>query len=324
MNYKDELIKPVLFLVFNRPEKTQQVFEAIKEARPRKLYVAADAPRLHVPDDEEKCRRVRDIVSEINWDCDAKFLFHETNLGCSIAGLTAWNWIFEHEKEMIFLEDDGVPSKSFFWFCQEMLDRYENNLRVNYICGQNFGEKYGNATYFFSKYGGTTWGMATWKRTHEIFEYKLESYEATKNLKSFRDTFLYNFEFKYQTKRFEDYIKFGANTYDLQITYMTHKYDMLTINPNINLVTNIGYDLEAANNVVTPDSRITRKYGHKPKFELNVITHPEKVEVDIAFEKKQLMHRVFQDKPKLRVLMEIYLPMLANSIKKIVRMYRKL
>jgi hypothetical protein len=323
MKNKIEIVKPVLLMVFNRPEKTQQVFDAIKIAKPQKLYVAADAPRKSVPEDNEKCKKVKSIVSHIDWDCDVKFLFHEKNLGCSLAGVTAWDWLFSQEKEMIFLEDDGVPSQSFFWFCQELLDKYEDNPRIGHICGQNFGKKYGDATYFFTRYSGATWGFATWKRTHDLFEYKLESYEETKNQKSFRDRFLTRFEYIYLTRLFINYIKNGGNTYDLQHSYLMYKQDWLDIMPNVNLVTNIGYDLDAANNKMTPDSKIAKKFGNLKRFELNQIIHPDKIEVNKKFEKQQLMHRLFQDKSKIFVLIHIYLSPAVKLLKKFVRLIVK-
>lgn len=306
-------------MVFNRPEKTQQVFDAIKSAKPKKLYVAADAPRENVTEDYEKCMKVRAIVSQIDWDCEAKFLFHEKNLGCSLAGVTAWNWLFSQEKEMIFLEDDGVPTQSFFWYCQALLDKYENNHNIGYIYGQNFGKKHGNATYFFTRYGGGTWGLATWKRTHDLFEYKLESYEEIKKQKSFRQNFLYPFEYKYQTRQYENYIKRGGNTYDLQIGYMVYKYNLYTCMPNVNMVTNIGFDLDGSNTKIPQDSKIALKFGNILRYELDELIHPDKIEIDNEFEKQQLLHRIFQDKSKAQVMFEVYLPFIARVFRKVMR-----
>jgi len=318
MNYRDNLTKPVLFLVFNRPDKTKQVFEAIRESRPKKLYIAADAPRYNVPEDVYKCEKVREIVSSIDWECDAKYLFHEKNLGCSLAGVKAWDWIFSFEKEMIFLEDDGIPSKSFFWFCQELLDKYEHNHRIAHICGQNFGRKVGRHTYFFTRYAGATWGFATWKRTHDLFDYSLKSFNQTYRQKSFRKRFVTRFEYKYMIKLFANYIKKGGNTYDLQHSYLLYKYDWLDIMPNINLVTNIGYDSEATNNTVSKNSKTARKFGNLQRYEIEHISHPEFIEVKIENEIKQLMHRVFQDKTMLNVLINIYFPIF-KKVQKIIK-----
>jgi len=75
------LTAPVLFLIFNRPETTQQVFSAIREAKPPRLYVAADGPRSDYPNEDEKCEHSRKIATNVDWDCEVKTLFRDQNLG---------------------------------------------------------------------------------------------------------------------------------------------------------------------------------------------------------------------------------------------------
>ena len=104
------LTSPVLFLIFNRPETTQQVFSAIKKAKPPRLYVAADGPRSDYPNEAESCEIVRSIATNVDWDCEVKTLFRETNLGCGLAVTNAIDWFFEQESEGIILEDDTKPS----------------------------------------------------------------------------------------------------------------------------------------------------------------------------------------------------------------------
>ena len=100
------LTTPVLFLIFNRPETTQQVFSAIKKAKPPRLYVAADGPRYDYPNEAESCEIVRTIATNVDWECEVKTLFRETNLGCGLAVTSAIDWFFEQESEGIILEDD--------------------------------------------------------------------------------------------------------------------------------------------------------------------------------------------------------------------------
>lgn len=96
---RKELTTPVLYMVFNRPEITQESFNAIREAKPKKLYVAVDAPRVNRKDDEENQAKVIQIVKNVDWDCNVKYLIHEKNLGCSRAGIAAWNWLFRKKTE---------------------------------------------------------------------------------------------------------------------------------------------------------------------------------------------------------------------------------
>jgi hypothetical protein len=287
-----KITTPVLLMVFNRPEKTQRVFDIIKSVKPQKLYIAADAPRGHIATDIENCAKVREIVSQINWECDARFLFHDKNLGCSLAGKTAWDWLFSQENEMIFIEDDGLVSTSFFWFCQEMLEKYRNDSRIAYIGGVNYGPQYGDSTYFFSRTGSGTYAMATWKRVYDLYEYKLESFPEFKNRKHFKNNFVNTYAYHYFVSMFDNYIRSGGNTYDLQMVYLVHKYDMFNIVPNVNLCSNIGFDIDGSNTSVNPNDETAIKFGNRPRYELFEIKHPDKVGIDKEFEAEYFRVRV--------------------------------
>jgi len=277
MNFKTNLVKPLLFMVFNRPEKTKRVWEQICKAKPQKLYIAADGARANKPEDKEKCARVREIVSHVDWDCDVKYLFHEKNRGCTMAGKTAFDWVFSQEEEMIQLEDDVLPTQSFFWFMQEILEKYKDDRRICYICAENYGIKSGEATYFFSQYGGS-WGWATWKRVHDLWEYKLDSLEDVVNTDNFRNSFPTKFQYDFWIKHFYHWKYVGGNTYDLQTFYLIHKYNMVNIVPNVNIVTNIGWDMEASNTkVAVSDNCIANKFANIPSFEIAEIVHPVEI-----------------------------------------------
>src|SRR5277367_265131 len=109
---------PILFLIFNRPGCTTDTFEAISKIKPKKLYVAADGPRPGKPGENALCEETREIVNKIDWDCDVKTLFRESNLGCKNAVSSAITWFFENEEMGIILEDDCMPAQSFFPFCE--------------------------------------------------------------------------------------------------------------------------------------------------------------------------------------------------------------
>ena len=105
---------PVLFLIFNRPDTTQKVFDAIKKAKPKQIFVAADGPREDKEGEKEKCEQARKVIEKIDWDCKVKTLFRDKNLGCKVAVSSAIDWFFENVEEGIILEDDCLPSQSFF------------------------------------------------------------------------------------------------------------------------------------------------------------------------------------------------------------------
>jgi len=288
---------PVLLMVFNRPEKTRQVWEQISQAKPLKLYISADGARNNNSDDEKKCQLVRDIVSDVNWECNVKYLFHDDNLGCSLAGKKAFDWVFSNEDEMIELEDDVLPTQSFFWFMQEMLDKYREDKKIAYVCSENYGIKSGEATYFFSQYGGS-WGWATWKRVYNLWEYKLNSLEEVINEKSFKNSFSSKFQYDYWKKRFYHWKYVGGNTYDLQSIFLIHKYNMINIIPNVNLVTNIGWDIEGSNTIAYDDNdKNAKKFGNIPRFEIEHIVHPKGIMANSQIDNRWFKYH-FQNRSK--------------------------
>lgn len=163
---------PVLIIGFNRPDYLQQVFNAVRNAKPIKLYFAVDGPRDWKEGERDKVAQVRDIIKQVDWACEVHTLFREENLGCGRGPAEAISWSLEHEDRIIVLEDDCVPSRSFFRFCDEMLERYKNDTRINIVSGRShwhgshFFDKY---DYLFTRYAHT-WGWATWKRAWDEFD----------------------------------------------------------------------------------------------------------------------------------------------------------
>lgn len=146
---------PILFLIFNRPDVTQRVFEEIKKQKPKFLFIAADGPRENKEGELEKCLQTREIINLIDWDCELKTLFREKNLGCRNAVSSAIDWFFENVESGIILEDDTLPHPDFFRFCEELLIKYKDDERIWLITGTNSLKETdltGNYSYLFSGY----------------------------------------------------------------------------------------------------------------------------------------------------------------------------
>lgn len=169
---------PILFLIFNRIETTKQVFQRIREVKPKSFYLAADGPRADRIGETEIVNSVRRYVIEhVDWDCEVKTLFRENNLGCRQAVFQAIKWFFQNEEEGIILEDDCLPTGSFFRFCETLLKRYRNDDRIIMISGRNhigMTQQNGAKNYFFAN-TGHIWGWATWRRAIHDFTLDLPS-----------------------------------------------------------------------------------------------------------------------------------------------------
>ncbi len=236
---------PVLMVIFNRPETTKIVFEAIRKAKPTRLYVAADGPRPHVPTDAARCAEARKVIEGVDWNCEVKTLFREENLNCGRGPSSAFNWFFEHEPEGIILEDDCLPSQSFFWYCQELLEKYRHDTRVMHIGGNNFLNgwlKDQDYSYYFSR-SGHIWGWATWRRAWEKFDFNISSYNKLKARGQFDGFFLNPLEKRYRLSKFDDTVQRNgrADWWDYQWDFARYVNSGLAIVPSVNLVKNIGF-----------------------------------------------------------------------------------
>jgi hypothetical protein len=234
---------PVLFLVFNRPDTTAQVFAEIRKARPPKVYVACDGPRPDRPDEAGVVETVRDIVRNgVDWPCEVHTRWREQNLGCRRAVSDAITWFFTEEERGIVLEDDCLPSPSFFPFCTELLERHKDDEDIAGITGDfrmlqgaNPPDTYGRVGY------PLIWGWASWRRVWQHYDVDMKGWKGVP------DDVPRLAAKPRNTKRFLrlvfDAVKAGEiNTWDFQFNYMCQVRRQDFLHPNVNLITNIGFD----------------------------------------------------------------------------------
>jgi hypothetical protein len=273
---------PILFLVFNRPETTFIVFNAIRKIRPSKLYIAGDGPRDFVPDDMEKCKEVRDIVSKVDWPCEINTLFREENLGCKLAVSGAITWFFDQVDSGIILEDDCLPDLSFFEYCSELLAKYENHNEIMLIGGNNFHKMPLDVpeSYYFSKYAHI-WGWASWRRAWDNYNVDISDYGITFNEINFASIFQSKSEKKYWLDIFHKVTSGYVDTWDYQLIYAIWKVKGMCITPRVNLVRNIGLNGNTTHLFLKDSfknnlklSRMKFPLNH-PKMEINEIADIE-------------------------------------------------
>lgn len=276
---------PILFLIFNRPDLTKQVFKKIREIKPSSLYVAGDGPRPEKHGDIELCAETRKLVQEgIDWPCEVKYLFRNQNVGCGLAISSSISWFFEHVEYGVILEDDCLPSGNFFSFCEEMLIKYSDSQNIGAISGTNFFNSISSSSsYTFSFYGGN-WGWATWKRAWQHFDLDILNKQKSQNIDfSFLEKLFLNKQQVVGLKNlFENVIsnhELACSTWDFQWFYIRLRNELLTIVPSINLITNIGLGGGAHFNSETNRSEIS-KFSVASFCFLKSLVHPNKIEVD--------------------------------------------
>ena len=231
---------PVLFIIFNRPETTAQVWEAIRAAKPQRLYVSADGPRTTKSGEVEKCAACRQIVSAPDWDCEVKYNFLSGNHGCRRGVNAALDFFFSHEEEGIILEDDCLPHPDFFRYAALMLSHYRNDERIMHINGSNCqnGIRRGEGDIYFSRCV-SVWGWASWRRAWLKNDRDLQNYNFTAAIdKTFRDREKRS-RWHWILKQIRDKNP-NFDTWDFQWNASIFANDAYVITPQENLVMNIG------------------------------------------------------------------------------------
>lgn len=273
---------PVLFIIFNRPDVTQVVFNRIREVKPKYLFVAADGPREGVTGELEQCNKTRKIIEQIDWDCEVKTLFRDKNLGCGKGVSSAITWFFDNVEQGIILEDDCLPDLTFFDFTALMLEKYKNEDQVKMISGTNylFNKVKSKESYYFSKYY-SIWGWATWKRAWNQFDFEIKSWPKVKLSGEFKRKL--NFS-KYKMNKFwasnlDSVYNKKIDTWDIQWAYTCFLNDGLSISPINNLVSNLGAFGAHGDGDVTFINMPTKK------LDINNIVHPKSIEVTKKLDK---------------------------------------
>jgi hypothetical protein len=275
---------PVLFLIFNRPDTTARVFEAIRAARPSRLYVAADGPRADRPGEAERCAEARRIATAVDWPCELKVLFRNENLGCRRAVFGAISWFFDNEAEGIILEDDLLPDPTFFEYCDELLERYRDDPRIMAICGGGYGDaaRFGKASYTFAR-SFDPWGWASWRRAWEMNDGDFQGLDSfTRHLGKIGPR---GFDCaEYWARMFRKTQAGTFDTWDFPWMFSIFKVGGLVAYPASNLISNIGHRDDATHTRSRPgDAR--SPLADMPTSPLRFpLSHPRHVRNNPGFE----------------------------------------
>jgi len=215
---------------------------------PEKIYLASDGPRINNKEDLdliEDCYET--IKSLITWKCNIKLFKQEVNYGCDIFVPKAINWFFSNVSYGVIIEDDCILTPQFFLLCEKLLPMYELNTRVMNISSSCIHPEISpEKDYYFSNYP-TNWGWATWASSWKFFKPNVTDVEEYIHKKNGLIARVNNDRQQYKFwSRFFRGLSSGKYSYwDAKWVYSIWTNDGVSITPNINLVNNIGYGMDA-------------------------------------------------------------------------------
>ena len=260
-------------IIFNRPETTELVFNAVKKYQPEVLYLFSDGPRASRPQDVGLSIRAKEVVEKVDWECVVHRNYLLDNIGCGYGPSSAITWALENEDRIIVLEDDCVPTQAFFIFCEELLERYLHDDRIAGISGNNpYEEFHFPYSYIFSNYGHS-WGWATWKRAWKEFDIEWKDFMSFMGIGGFINVFHSRKEGLFFNKMYQKLYEDKSiieHAWDYQANYAFKKNGGLSIVPQKNLVTNIGI-------VGTHSGSIGMYHNRNSSIDFRISQHPDYV-----------------------------------------------
>lgn len=273
---------PVVLIIFNRPNTTEKIFEAVRQAKPSKLFVIADGFRADRPDEAEKCAATRQIIDRVDWECEVLKDYSDVNMGCKLRVISGLDWVFNAVEEAIILEDDCLPDPSFFRFCEKLLEKYRDDKRIMMISGTNIlGEWKSDIQDYHFAYYGSIWGWASWRRAWNYYDINMELWAKSEVKQRVKDTICDKKQYLDRQKLWDATYSGMIDTWDYGWSFVRIAQSGLTVIPSGNLVRNIGFSDEA-----THTRTDNKGLGNLPVFQMSFpLREPFCVAVDREYDR---------------------------------------
>ena len=266
---------PIVLIIYHRPDLIKNLVNALRSVKPKNIYVVADGPKA--PQDKAACDSARGMIKEIDWPCQIHKIYAKKNMGLRKRVVSGLDTVFKKEKWAIILEDDLIIDPSFFRFCDQLLKKYEKNDQIISISGNNFqfGKNEIKESYYFSRYVHS-WGWATWKRAWDLYDDHLTDWTKLRH-NNWLNTILSSRVLALYWTMIFDMVSAGqVDSWAYRWTYSAFKNTKLTIIPDRNLVSNIGYGTKA-----THTTRKSRVMGMETSKMIFPLKHPRRVQRNI-------------------------------------------
>jgi hypothetical protein len=266
------MVKPIIVFLYNRPNQTKEILGILSRVRTKKLYISIDGPKESKEGDDKLVEKVESIANTYNYTSKFEIWKSPSNKGCQASIKDGLDRFFQLEEAGIILEDDTIPSESFFHFCSDLLDKYRDTQEIMHIGGNNFAypEYRTDNSYFFSVLNHI-WGWATWRQSWTKFA---SNYDESLEPKV--EAFVNN------NRLFSTYIESIKRTYNGEIdswgyqwTYTCWLNEGISILPKKNMVKNIGFGHQATH-TTGKDPYLSSLKTHDLVFPLK---HPKRIKI---------------------------------------------
>jgi len=281
---------PVVLFVFRRMDTLEAIAERIKKYNPPIIYVYGDGPRNE--SESSDVRGAREEIQRLFYGLNVVYDFSENNRGVkeNIGGGALKT--FKKEESAIFLEDDNLPSETFFDYCEELIQFYQNDDDVLWVCGTNYmGSKYTDSekSYFYTK-NLLPCGWASWRE-------KFTKYYDI-NMTALNDETMAVVKANYTSKAlmrqevqamYHTYLSINSDgasvSWDRQMNYALRFHNKIGIMPKVNLIKNIGVDEFSVHGGTSLQIEMTSRFCEIESGDLAFpLEHPDSKIIDDVIE----------------------------------------
>jgi hypothetical protein len=274
------LATPIVFVIFNRPTETRRVLARLREVHPRRLHVIADGPRADRPDEAALCAQTRAVVEEmLDWDCKVTRDFSEVNLGCGRRVSSGLTRAFAELGEAIVIEDDVLPHRDFFPFCERLLARYRDEPRVHAINGFNpLGRYAPRRGSFVPTVFNSIWGWASWQRAWRDYSFAAPDWDDPAVRAAIERFVRLPLIHQHLVQHFEAIRGGQLDTWDFQWWLAQLRAERVSLVSAVNFIENVGFNSAGTHTFAPlPFLRGLRTHAAAPSARERSIAEPDRV-----------------------------------------------
>lgn len=285
----DKFDIPVVLFIFKRSDTVLKIIDVLSRLKPHKIYLLSDEGRDEL--EKKMVAETRNAVEKrIDWQCEIIKNYARENRGVYRNIGEGAKWVFQHEKKAIFLEDDNLPEFTFFEYCKELLEKYEDNPKVLWICGTNYLTEYNtDYSYMFTQHL-LPCGWASWSdKFLRYYDGEMNTFNNPQKRKTFCESYnsrallhqrLVSLEGEYRRKNS------GFRSWDYQMLFSIRSNGLVGISPARNQIMNIGADQFSTHGGTSLDKTMTKRFCEIPTEKLDFpLKHPKTVTIDNKYER---------------------------------------
>ncbi len=239
---------PIALFVYNRPEHTSRVIEALQQntlASQSVLYVFADGPKTDASQKQkEKIAETWKIVNNISGFLDVHLMFSETNNGCAKSIINGVSHVINKHGRVIVVEDDILTIPQFLKYMNDALDFYADDHRIWSVGGMNIDIKlpreYTHKHDLYLVHRGCSWGWGTWSDRWRDIDWAV--CDAKQFFSSKRKMKRFDRGGEGMTQMLKDQLDGKIDAWDIVWDYHVFKHNGYGLRPIKSFTQNIGMD----------------------------------------------------------------------------------